>query len=453
MSNINRLVQTGASALRAHTSRMATTQHNVANASTPGYRRQEVTLSTIEGRYGDGAGPGALAGSLRSLDNPMLAKWGMPMLAEMGQESALGQIAAQTEGALIEIGLGQRTSAMFGSMRALSAQPTSGPLRQQTIDRVEDVARGLRDAHTQLSAQRQHLQHEVKDRVAQVNGWLEQIAALDAQVVQGAGPDVIDARDELVERVAQQLDVRVVAQGRGGISLHTSQGVALVEGQRAATLTSSARADGSLGLAIDRSPGRPLALNKPGGQLGGMMRADAEVIGASLSRLDTQAQHLMQELNAVHQGGFGLDGQTGRPLLTGAAGPGLAGRIAVNAELVEDPRRLAVSGSVAGLPGDNTQIKALIDLEGKTMPNGMTLTLGMDDMSAQVGRVAQGASLQQTRVAQGLEHLYAMRESVRGVSLEEEMIAMEQARRALEASTKLIKVGQQAMDSVMDLLR
>lgn len=451
MSSINRLIYTGGSALRAHSERMATTQHNVANASTPGYRRQLTDLHTVEGLLGAGAGPGALAGPTRSLDDPLLVRWGMPMLGELGQENATGRIASGLEGVLVNASLGQRVTDMFDAGRTLSAQPSNASLRAQFVDRASALATGLNDAYKATASQRDHLQRELSDSTTALNDTLSQIAALDAQVIQGAGPDVVDQRDALVEQVAQQLDVRVVQNQRGGISLHTQQGVALVEGQRAAKLTSKPGPDGAAQLAIDRSPAREIVLREPGGQLGGMIRADAQVIGRTLERLDESAQALMQQANAVHQAGFGLDGQSGRPLFEGAAGPGVASRIKVNDQIVEDPRRLATAAQ-AGAPGDNTQLQALLAIESDPLVQGKSLAQSLDAITADVGRSVNEAAQSQQRLVQSLDHLHAMRDSVRGVSLEEEMIALEQSRRAIEASTKLVQVGQQAMDALMNML-
>lgn len=451
MSSINRLIQTGGSALRAHSERMATTQHNVANSSTPGYRRQSTDLSTIEGRFGSGAGPGVTAGPTRSLDDPLLVRWGMPMFGQFGQESSISRIGSASEAVIVELDLGQRATSMFADARALSARPTDMSLRAQLVDSADQMAQGLRSAHQSLTSQRDQLHQELSDRTSALNDTLAQIAALDAQVVQGAGPDVVDARDALVEQVAQELDVRVVQNQRGGISLHTSQGAALVEGQRAATLSVQTNTDGSAGLAINRSPAKDIVLRDPGGSLGGLIQADSNVIGKGLTALDENATALMQQMNAVHQAGFGLDNQTGRALFTGQAGPGIASRIAVNSELVEDPRRLAVSAA-ANAPGDNSQLQALIDLESSPMVQGKTLTDSLNTVSSNIGRTVAEANNSISRLTQSLDHLHAMRDSVRGVSLEEEMIALEQSRRAIEASTKLVQVGQQAMDALMNML-
>ena len=47
MSTIQTLVRIGAGALQAGTQRMATVQHNIANAQTQGYRRQRADLKTL----------------------------------------------------------------------------------------------------------------------------------------------------------------------------------------------------------------------------------------------------------------------------------------------------------------------------------------------------------------------------------------------------------------------
>ena len=74
MSNLNSLLHLGASTANAHQRRLNTVQNNLANATTPGYRRQRVNLITLGGGLGAGSFGGVGIGGTQSAEAPLVAR-------------------------------------------------------------------------------------------------------------------------------------------------------------------------------------------------------------------------------------------------------------------------------------------------------------------------------------------------------------------------------------------
>ena len=168
------------------------------------------------------------------------------------------------------------------------------------------------------------------------------------------------------------------------------------------------------------------------------------------AEIDTLAGSLISEVNALHAGGYGLAGTTGESFFTGTT----AGDIAVNASLVSDLGKIQASGE-AGAVGDNAVVLALAQLAEKKVG-----ALGNQTFSANYGQsVAKlGQSLSNVNTQLGnqqiVEQMLArQRDSVSGVSLDEEMTDLIKYQRAFEASARMITTVDAMLETVLNLKR
>jgi flagellar hook-associated protein 1 FlgK len=119
--------------------------------------------------------------------------------------------------------------------------------------------------------------------------------------------------------------------------------------------------------------------------------------------------------------------------------------MAVNPDIVADPTKLA--GAAVGQPaGDNSGFLALAGLADQPSGNGRTFIAdGIRVLSNLGGETRRAAASRDLEVA-GAEALAAARDSVSGVSTEEEMAKLSEFQRASQAATKFIS-------TVDDMLR
>ena len=129
----------------------------------------------------------------------------------------------------------------------------------------------------------------------------------------------------------------------------------------------------------------------------------------------------------------------------------------VNASVLDDPSLVAagqIDASGSHPVGDNSNALALAGLENATVgPNGLTFSADYQDMVTNLGLDAQNAD-DQTTFYQGLvNQLSQMRDSVSGVSLDEEMTNLVKYQRAYQAAARLVSTADTMYQTLIDLGR
>jgi flagellar hook-associated protein 1 FlgK len=168
------------------------------------------------------------------------------------------------------------------------------------------------------------------------------------------------------------------------------------------------------------------------------------------SELNTLATGLITGINAIHRGGYDLQGNTGEDFFTGTD----ASSIKMNAVLVSDPKRLQASG-VAGSAGDNQVALALAAAgnDPQTALGGVTFN---QHYGQTVTRLARSLSATKESTASQtllMATLKRERESVSGVSIDEEMTDLVKYQKAFEASARLITTINEMLQEVVNLKR
>lgn len=123
----------------------------------------------------------------------------------------------------------------------------------------------------------------------------------------------------------------------------------------------------------------------------------------------------------------------------------------VNAEIVDDPALFAASNEVNAVPGGNGAVKSLSMVQDTTLVSDMSFERYVADMSSDLAQHIHQARSDASASASSLGHLRNLQSSVSGVSMEEEMIAMTQAKNAFEAASKLVQVGDELMNTILSL--
>ncbi len=196
----------------------------------------------------------------------------------------------------------------------------------------------------------------------------------------------------------------------------------------------------------------PISTGSFGGSLGGVIDARDGALKTAESALDALAFDLATQMNAVHSTGWALDGSTGHDLFTiGAAAPGTALAIQVDASLAADPNLLSAAATAATVPGDATNAFALVALETLALSSGKSAEGTLALIVTTFGSASQRATAMAGQEAALRDNLLAMRESTSGVSIDEEMVEMTRAQRAYEAVTKVIAAADSMLETLMKL--
>jgi len=159
---------------------------------------------------------------------------------------------------------------------------------------------------------------------------------------------------------------------------------------------------------------------------------------------------------------FGYDGQDARPDTSGVlAALGVntffsgtdASDIAVNGTLLTDPR--LVAAATVSLPGDgdNAGRLASLDIAASATLNGVSITDFYNSIATDVAVRAAAANGDVNATGAVRSSLESQKESISGVNLDEEAIALLKYERSYQGATRYVTVVQRLLDELVALVR
>jgi flagellar hook-associated protein 1 FlgK len=187
------------------------------------------------------------------------------------------------------------------------------------------------------------------------------------------------------------------------------------------------------------------------GKLKGWVDVRDVEISSYLSRLDLLAQGIMDEVNNLHQSGYGLDGSTGNNFFTGAS---TAAGIQINPAIVSNLDVVAAASSSTWVPGDNGNAIAIANLQHSLTMDGNALTYDdyFHSLVSEVGGKVQNTNAYYHHQSEMVAQLENRRESISGVSLDEEMMNLVKFQHAYDAAAKLIATADEMMQTVLNMI-
>jgi len=469
MSDLLAILSQGAASLAAQRAAAATASHNLQNANTPGYARQRAVVQTTlpADRFGGAwIGRGSVLQTVtqardRFLEAQIPAQLG---LASRSSASATTLASVSALDPTASGGLQSALSGFYAALRAAAQSPADAGLRQQAVNASRTLALTFQRTRAGLEDARKGIDAQVAGALTEVNGLAKQVAELNGQIrnariVGGAEPnDLLDARQKAVDRLAELTGVSPVATSEGDVSLFLPGGSALVSGMQASAFSASPDVanDGHLALQLAGPNGAKQAFTGIGGELGGALDARDGALRTAVAEVDRLAWDLAAGVNAVHQAGFGLDGTTGDALFSpGATQAGAAARLEVNAAVLLDPRRLAAADAATGptsaAPGNAVNLQRLVATERAALTNGLDPFAGLARITSDFGAAASSATALAEHDAGMRDNLVQLRESVTGVSVDEELIELQKAQKAFEAISKVIQTSSEMFDTLLQL--
>lgn len=467
MADLLSILANGGSSLAAHQAAVATASHNLQNANTPGYARQRAELAANSAVFEGRAyiGRGVALQTVSQARDPFIEKQ-MPVATAAQARSSAESEALNSITTLDPDGAGSMTEALgdfFSSLRAMSQNPGDFGLRAAVVGSSRALALAFNGASADIETARSGLDAKLSGLVQDANSAASTIADLNRQIriarSAGAEPnDLLDQRQAAADKLAELTGARPIANGNGDLDFALPGGASLVSGTLSATLSTAPDPTnlGHLALMLNKADGSPavaLSATATGGSLGGVLDARDGALRTALDSLDTLAFDFTNAINAVHTTGFGLDGASGRNLFTPAASAsGAASSMAVNPVIQADPTLVGAAASAATVPGDASRLLALIGTESTPMSGGTDAGGTLATIISTFGNSARRAKSTSEQDKALLTNLSTQRESVSGVSIDEEMISLTKSQRAYEAVSKVIVAANDMLDTLMSLV-
>jgi flagellar hook-associated protein 1 FlgK len=311
----------GKSALAIQQAAIQTTGNNIANAGNADYTRQTSNLSPSKDqqiRPGTFVGTGINLDSIqRQIDEALQARLrGSTSDAESADTTQ--QWLSRVEAVFNELSdqdLSTQLSTFFNSWSSLANKPQDIGLRQVVVQNGQSVASFLKNLRQQLGSLQKDAGDRLKAVAADADNLAQQVADLNAQIVQaeggagGSANGLRDQRDGVLKKLSELMDVKTVAQDNGTvIDVYvgseplvvgtTNRGVGIRQDSDPVTgsVTSTV---------IFKANNGNMKLTS--GQLGALAAVQTQIDGVG-DNIDKLAGSLIFELNKIHSAGQGLEG-------------------------------------------------------------------------------------------------------------------------------------------------
>ncbi len=322
----------GVSGLLAAQRAIATSSHNVANANTPGFSRQQVINATRNPDNSGGVtiGTGVSTESVQRIQSEFAESRLRGSATELNRVDTINGLNERLDNLFADAsgGLNAAQTNFYNAIADVTVDPSSPAARQGVLAATDEISRRFRFFDSQLNGLQQELNQKVQASVSQINQLATSIAAVNktiARASQGSTPnDLLDKRDQLLAQLAEQTSISTTQIGRFGLNVSIGNGIALVADNAAATLTTTPSEDsvGALAVALDSGRGA-IDINDQlsGGVLGGINDFRREILSPTRNEVGLLASTLTLNVNAQHQLGFDAEGLAGTELFTLGAVP------------------------------------------------------------------------------------------------------------------------------------
>ncbi|MBI5467009.1 MAG: flagellar hook-associated protein FlgK, partial [Candidatus Kerfeldbacteria bacterium] len=306
------------------------TGQNIANVQTEGFSRQEVSFEATSPRStGQGIlGTGVKISAIQRAHNQFI--FGQITDEEIVKNNYTVRKDSFDQ---LEVLFNQNTGGdlsgalnnFFASVQDLSTNPTGLAERATMLARGQSLELGLNQMRQKLFQQQQNLDQTVDTKITEINNLTTQIAALNKNIHGSetgtlSANDLRDQRDKLIRTLSQKIDVNIMSEVNGQMSLTLKNGRALVLGNTAFTVSAQVNGDnnGFKDVMLDDGAGNRTNVTSiiQGGELRGLIDMRDTEVGKVRDQLDRLTAGFVREFNRVHQNGQGLDGQTGRNFFT-----------------------------------------------------------------------------------------------------------------------------------------
>jgi flagellar hook-associated protein 1 len=427
-------LQTSLRGLLAQQRSLDVTGHNVANASTKGYSRQEAVLAASDAlaipagavQSGAGAhlGTGVDVQAYKRVRDGFLDLQYRAQATRLGEEAGVAQGLANAELALAEPsdnGINTQLADFWDAWSDVANAPDDAAARQALVEQAGSLAEAFRIVDEQLAIAGGQAAEEyatltapggkvaqIADEIARLNDTIKRF------VTAGDPPnDLMDRRDVLLDELSSLGQVSVEDLGTG--SLRVTFGGA-----------------GDPPLVDDTTVSFPPALSAPSGRVGALRDLSAVpggLIDSYRTELGTIAQAMADTVNAVH-------GSGGGPAFFSYTPGAAAGS-------------LAVAVTPAGVRTSTTAEKGANELALQvTALRGGAIDQAYGAFVARVGSEVAQANRQEANAQALTDSVEDRRQSVAGVSLDEEMTNLIRFQRAYQASSRAMST----MDEMLDVL-
>lgn len=322
----NSILDIGVSGLLTAQNQLQTTSHNISNAYTPGFKRQEVMLSTnIPQSLGVGfIGRGVQATTVQRIYSQFLVSQSLQVQTKSQSLDSNYSHIKQLDNMFSEAtsGLSPTLQSFFSAIQDVATNPSVVSSRQAMLSNAEALVARFQSMDQHMSQMRENVNTQITSSVAEINSLAGQVAEINHQILLAEGAaggqpvnDMLDQRDELINQLSKLVNTDTVKQSDGSVNVYIGSGQALVVGSQSLSLQAIASPDNPDNLTIGLISGtNTIQLPESqitGGALGGIISFRSISLGSAQNVLGRIAITLAQNFNEQHHLGIDLNGNIG----------------------------------------------------------------------------------------------------------------------------------------------
>lgn len=363
----------------------------------------------------------------------------------------------------------------YKSLDDMSTNSSNFSFREPVRENALALTKHINESAVRLDELKKETEFSIETKVKKINSIATQIASLSKQIYSNEldgrkANDLRDRRDLLVDELSQIANVKVDESKDGKYRVNIS-GVSIVDHTEVNEVNvSKDKATNK----IDMEWGNGSKVNLKSGELKALLElyngdgtnSSYRGIPFYQKKLNDFAKGFADKFNEQHRKGYSLGGkdnnnvdEDGNPIegeginfFKYTESDGIAKTITLSDEILEDLKNIASAGEIPGSADDNKNMLALLELreDKKFFSEGVSQGTPDDFIKSIISNLAVD-SMQGKRMYTSqniiLKNIESQRNSISGVSYDEEMADMVRFQHAYVASARMITT----MDTILEV--
>ncbi|WP_353683445.1 flagellar hook-associated protein FlgK [Thermodesulfovibrio sp. 3907-1M] len=292
--------------------------HNIANAATEGYTRQDVIFENMPSGVISAqgvSGRGVKLSDIRRMYDSFIdlqlktessrsAYWDVLQNGMLRLENIFNDAS--------DVALSNVINDFFNAWQELSQNPQGTTERSLLLDKANYLAQRMNVSYKSLIDERYEIYQDSQNLVNQVNQYLDQINELNEKIAASPGSlDAKDQRDNLVKQLNDIVQITYFEDNAGRYSILLG-GMPLVDGGKVYHMSVGLDSNQNMRFTVETASGSIDATQLiQGGKLKAEIDLRDNVIPEYMNKLNMFVFDLTEAVNAQHRLGYGLDGSTG----------------------------------------------------------------------------------------------------------------------------------------------
>ncbi len=318
------LFDIGRSGLNSYRESLAITGQNIANINTDGYKRRGAELEELTSakasplETSQGNGMGVRIGTIRRAFDEFLLNKVRSATAYSESSSKFASSVSQIEDILLpgESNLGNALGRFFEGLQEVASDPADLVGRTVAIEQSKLVSENFKQLHSLLEEMKGGLFTQTEHLLDEVNMLTVELQRVNKQLAAGsqtkANNSLLDARDHLIDKLNEYVEVSVSLDARGAAKVilgDNPNGPALVTKEKVNKLGAEQKSSELL-FFLEPQAERLLTKRIDGGAVHGLSSAYLTANDV-LEDVDRLAFDVITSVNAIHKRGLTLDGTAG----------------------------------------------------------------------------------------------------------------------------------------------